>query len=162
MTAERKVMLLLHTLHKRGFERLRLSAGLSPSGLHWRYEIAPAQSFNTDGATLKHELYARGAFASCSGKSPPFDWMGAETATLEEGADWFGERYPVVAEVGRGEDTAYAVWYEQVLELTAPEGLLVMYGEYHDFETDGILVLRMDERTEVPLPPRFIASGSGG
>jgi hypothetical protein len=153
MTSERKVMLMLHTLHKRGFEKLRFSAGISPSGLHWRYEIAPAQSFNPDGATVKHELYARGAFASSNGKSAPFDWREAETATLEEFAEWFVEHLPEVAEGGRGADTAYAAWYKHALELTAPEGLLVMYGEYHDLARDGISVRGMGRRVEVPLPP---------
>ena len=53
MAPERKIMLLLHSLHKRGLKQLRLSAGVSPSGLHWRYEIAPAASFYPDGATVK-------------------------------------------------------------------------------------------------------------
>lgn len=146
-------MLLLHTLHKRGFERLRLSAGISPSGLHWRYEIASVQSFNPDGVTLKDELYARGAFDSSNGKSPPFGWEGAKAASSEEFADWFVERYPAVVEAGGGADAAYAAWYEHVLELTAPEGLLVVHGEYHDLARDGIGVLRMDRRVEISLPP---------
>ena len=146
-------MLLLRTLHKRGFEQLRLSAGISPSGLHWRYEIAPATSFNPDGATVKHELYARGASDSGNGKPPPFGWEGAEAATLETLTDWFVERFPALVEAGRGMDAAYAAWYEHVLELTAPEGLLIMYGEYHDPARDGIGVLRMDRRVEISLPP---------
>ncbi len=73
MTSKRKIMLLLSALHKRGFERLRLSAGISSSGLHWRYEIAPVTSFNADGATVKDELYARGAAGSSDGKLPLFD-----------------------------------------------------------------------------------------
>lgn len=80
IVSERKIMLLLSALHKRGFERLRLSAGIE---LHWRYEIAPATSFNPDGATVKHGLYACGAAGSSNGKLPPFDWEGAEAATLE-------------------------------------------------------------------------------
>lgn len=72
---------------------------------------------------------------------------------MEEFADWFVERFSEVVEASIGKDAAYAAWYEHVLELTAPEGLLVMYGEYHDFVRDGIGVLRMKRRVEVPLPP---------
>lgn len=161
MTAERKVMLLLHMLHKHGFERLRFSASISPSGLHWRYEIAPAASFNPNGVTVKHELYARGAAGSSNGISPPFGWRGAEAATLEEFADWFVERFYVVAKGGRGKDAAYAAWYEQVLELTEPEGLLIMYGEHHNLARDGIGVLGIKHRVAIPLPPRSSAAGSG-
>jgi len=146
-------MLLLRTLHKRGFERLRLSVGISPSGLHWRYEIAPAQSFNPDGATVKRELYIQGAFASSNGTSPPFGWKGAEAAAPEELAGWFVERFPAVAGAGRGVDAAYAAWYENVLELTEPDGLLVIYGEYHHLARDGIGVVGVKRRIEVPLPP---------
>lgn len=152
MTTERKIMLLLSALHKRGFERLRFSAGISPSGLHWRYEIAPAESFNADGATIMHELYTHDAFGSSNGKLPLFDWEGAEAAPPEGFADWFQKHFPAVAEAGKGADTPYAEWFEHVLELTAPEGLVVMYGEYHDLVRDGIGVLGIKRRVEVPLP----------
>lgn len=94
-------MLLLHTLHERGFERLRHSAGTSPSWLHWRYEIAPTASFNPNGVALKRELCARSAFSSSNSKFAPFGWKDAETATLETFADWFVQRYPAVVEAGR-------------------------------------------------------------
>lgn len=40
-----------------------------------------------------------------------------------------------------------------VLVLTALEGLVVMYGEYHNLASDGIGVSRIKPRVEVPLPP---------
>jgi len=51
-----------------------------------------------------------------------------------------------------------ASWCEYVLELTAPEGLLVMYGEYHDPARDGIRAVGVKRHIEIPLPPRFTAS----
>lgn len=52
-----------------------------------------------------------------------------------------------------GDAAQFDTLVQGALELTAPDGLLVMYGEYHDLAQDGIRVLRMDERVEVPLPP---------
>lgn len=160
VASERKAMLLLRTLHKRGFGRLRFSSGMSPSGLHWRYAIAPVQVFNPDGMTLNWELdlASLSVRTSSDGESPPFDWRGAEGASQEVFADWFEKRFPAVVEAGRGEDAAYVAWYERVLELTAPEGLLVMYGDDHDPERDGIHVLRLKRKVEIPLPPRLAAS----
>lgn len=81
VTPERKVMLLLRALHERNFKRLRLSAGVFPSGLHRRYGIAPADSFELNGAMVKSELYAHGAFRSAGGESPPF--KGGEQPTSQ-------------------------------------------------------------------------------
>lgn len=67
MTSERKIILLLSALHQRGFEWLRLSAGISPSWLHWRYEIAPVTLFSPDGETVRDELFAFGAAGSSDG-----------------------------------------------------------------------------------------------
>lgn len=70
------------------------------------------------------------------------------------------ERYPAVIEAGRGVDAAYAAWYEHVLELTAPEGLLIMYGYLHDPARDGVRAVGVERHIEISLPPPFIASGS--
>lgn len=72
-TPERKFMLLLSALHQRNFGQLRLSKGISPLGLHRPYEIASATSFNSDGATVKHELYACGAAGSSDGELSLFE-----------------------------------------------------------------------------------------
>lgn len=71
------------------------------------------------------------------------------------------ERYPEVIEAGRGADAPYAARYEHVLTLTEPEGLLVMYGEYHNLARDGIRAVGVKRHVEIPLPPRFVTTELG-
>lgn len=145
-------MLLLSALHKRGFERLRLSAGISPSGLHWRYEIAPVASFNPDGLTVKDKLYARGAAGSTGKVLKQLRRKRLRTSfrnAFLRLPRWAGARTTLT--LGR---------FEHVLTLTAPEGLVVMYGEYHNLASDGIGVLRAKHRVEVPLPPPVTDAGA--
>jgi hypothetical protein len=36
-----EIVMLVHELHKRGYEQMRFYAGMSPSGMSWRWYIYP-------------------------------------------------------------------------------------------------------------------------
>src|SRR5690348_1712898 len=47
-----RIVSMLSELHKGGFQRLRAMPHLSPSGLHWRYLIAPTAAFHSNHGAL--------------------------------------------------------------------------------------------------------------
>lgn len=144
------VMEMLAKLHRLGYERLRLSSGISPTGLNWRYSVAPANQFEPNGYLLRGGLYPGAAFGTTRGDDAPFGWEGAEHAAPHELADHFLARFPEVAAAGRGPDASYVAWFDAALAASKPEGAPVMYGEYMDVAQDGF-IMTGDKR--IPLPP---------
>lgn len=149
------VMETLARLHRRGYQRLRLSAGMSPNGAGWRHTIAPLEKFQRDGYLLKRPYYRGVAFGSCSEYGAPFNWASCPTRDPDLVADLFVERFRGVAAAGRGEDQEYADWFAAALTVCASAGeFLNMHGEYVDAARAGCFVLLSGRR--VPLPPRIV------
>jgi hypothetical protein len=142
---------MLQELHTRGYERLRLSSGISPSGLHWRYSIAPAGDFEPNGYLLRYDRYPGEAAASTAGADPPFGWQVSDELSPHLLADHFLESFPRVAAEGFGRDRAYAQWLRDALTACAPDGAPIMYGEFVDAAVDGIDT--NNRSAPLPLPP---------
>lgn len=143
---------MLVRLHELGYQRLRLSAGISPTGLNWRYSVAPADQFEENGYLLRGGFYPGAPFGTTRGDDQPFGWEDAEVSGPNELAAMFLERFPKVAAAGRGSDLEYADWLARTLEACRPEGAPVMFGEYVDVAADGYI--SVGDGKSVPLPPR--------
>jgi hypothetical protein len=146
-----RVLRLLRELHRRGYERLRLHCGWSPNGMAWRYAIAPLRDFEPDGVHLLPERYPGRAFKSTVGEGAPFDLAGMEEAATDALADAFLARFRSVAAGGRGRDTAYAAWFEELLAACEPDGIPVMIADHFDARDGGIRIVGRDR--PFPLPP---------
>ncbi len=96
-------MEMLAQLHLLGYQRLRLSCGVAPNGLYWRYSVAPAEQFKADGYLLRVGLYPGMAYGTSNGDSVPFQWP-EQTQDAEALARRFLASFPAVAEAGRGSD----------------------------------------------------------
>lgn len=153
------VMEMLAQLHQLGYERLRLCSGISPTGLNWRYGVAPASQFEANGYLLRGGFYPGAAFGTTRGDDAPFGWDGAEELGGVELASLFVERFPDVAAAGQGQDPSYKDWFASALAASRPDGAPVMFGEDVDVAADGY-IMTGDKR--LPLPPRLPASGAGG
>lgn len=153
-SAERTAFECLGVLHARGYQKLRLSAGMSPSGFNFRYIIAPASSFHSDGMTIRSEHYNHdeALLTSSDGQIPPFDWPEAVDMDPQALADLFLMRCPELAVEGLGADPAYATWYEAMLKITRPTGLVSFFKDYYE-PYDGIEVMNLNRKVTVPPPP---------
>lgn len=149
------VLEMLARLHERGYQRLRLSSGISPTGLNWRYGVAPADHFEPNGYGLQGSHYPGVAFGTTRGDDPPFGWEDAQGLGADELAALFLERFPDVAAAGLGSDAEYAGWLARTLEACRPDGAPVMYGEYVDAAGDGYI--EVGDGKSVPLPPGWPA-----
>ena len=66
---------MVHELHKAGYQRLRVSPGLSPSGVHWRCAITCACNVAPDGVSVIDASQASGLYAAYSSADPGyFGW----------------------------------------------------------------------------------------
>lgn len=150
-SAERTAFECLGVLHARGYQKLRLSAGMSPSGLNLRYMIAPASSFESDGMTIRSEHFNHdeALLTSSDGQIPPFNWPEAVDMDPQTLADLFLMRSPELAAAGLGADPAYATWYEAMLETTRPTGLV----RFFDDCGNGIGVVNLNREVTVLPPP---------
>jgi len=122
------VFLMLLELHQRGYERLRVVPGMSPSGMHYRCSVTPARNVFADhGAiAINDTLIAR--HTSANGRRY-FEWDDVEGASPESLAGFFVERFPRIAKLGLGADPAYAEWFGEVLGLVARGVFPVAYDD---------------------------------
>ena len=111
-----RLVAMVHELHKAGYQRLRVSPGLSPSGLHWRCSITCASNVQPDGFSPRETSAESGLFAPYSSADPGyFGWAGVEGLSARGLAVRFIAAFPRLAELGAGRDWAYAGWLTEFL-----------------------------------------------
>lgn len=129
-TFARKLMAVVAELHRRGFESLRIVPGLSPSGCHWRCEFVPAsRCFPDDGALLKRGGGRNLPCYTTAEGLTAFGWPDAAARSAEELADRFQAKLSALLAGCRTPDPAYVRWFREMLEATAPLGLVVAYAD---------------------------------
>jgi hypothetical protein len=148
----RRLMQMVGHLHRIGYQRLRLNPGIAPSGFFWRCHVRPV---NTEGVYLVRieelDLEAEASYSS-SEKTEFFGWPDAANDTPEQLAAKFVERFPIRAALGFGADEEYAAWYADMMEKTAPAGLIFDYADY-DLPPDRVSVINVKEGTFISKPP---------
>ena len=159
----RRILLMLGELHRMGFERLRAPAYDYP--LAWRCPIVPAAwthrehggTFEDPSAYIRELFGEKSAvlnftYSSASGQSP-FDWTDATFATPRELALRFIKECPAIALAGWGPDREYAAWFERMLEMTAPNGVITSAFADYGPGTTTFLYTHYTRVETVPLPP---------
>lgn len=141
-TRARMILRTVQSLHLRGYQRLRILPGVSPSGTHWRCSISPASN---DSA-----LATANAANFSTASEFPFDWLDVSTTNPDQLAEAFIARFPAVANKGKGSDWLYAGWFVELLHLTYPTRLPIAYADW-DLPTDSWATL--NDNVRIPLPP---------
>ena len=141
----RKVLLMVGELHKRGYERLRISPGVARSGVYWRCFITFAGNDGKVVPPYKEEDLK--AFYTSALEDAYFGWEDTAGATVSQLADKFIERFPQICARAKGLDPAYAAWYQEMLRRSEPNGLPVTFADY-DLPQDCIRIAFI----EPPIP----------
>lgn len=157
------ILEMVHILHRRGYQRLRIAPGLAPSGCYWRVAVAPSDQFEEHhGALLKDFDHA--AHHTTGNGPDPFAWRDAARHSPAKLADLFLARYPDFARRGQGSDWAYAGWYLEVLHQASLGRFPAAYGDWHEEPDPHYLVLTgpgVSTAAYMPAPPlRFDATTS--
>lgn len=144
-----RVLLIVHELHKRGYQRLRISPGMSPSGMHWRCTITPVSNILVfDGAMTRD--YDVGAHYSTADENIFFGWQDAREDTARALATKFIERFPEIVSAGKGSDWSYAGWYVQMLGFAEQGAFPVAYADWYGDKPDYLATIGDDV---LPYPP---------
>ncbi|MBI5306956.1 MAG: hypothetical protein HZB37_01110 [Planctomycetes bacterium] len=139
-------------LHLRGYQRLRIAPGMSPSGCHWRCTITPVNNISRNhGARIASWGILSADYTSGQGQNY-FGWKDASHANPNQLADLFIKRFPRIAEAGYGSDWIYAGWYIEMLHLTYPDSFPIAYADW-DLPDDYLLSTGKDNKVRIPLPP---------
>lgn len=134
------VLAMVHELHKAGYQGLRISAGLAPSGCHWRCEITTADNIADNGWEILKDGPDVAAYTTAD-EGRYFGWADAAGATPRDLAGMFVARFPGIATRGAGQDWPYAGWLVSVLGAVERGRVPIFYAD-HDLEEQAL-----------PLPP---------
>lgn len=136
-------------LHGRGYQYLRIAPGLSPSGTHWRCEVASVADFRSDhGALLHSDCTQRLQF------DPTRLLRGAATidptSSVAAIATQFVADFPNIANACLGADLAYVRWFSEMLAMIRPDALPFAYADYRVVD-DGLATV--GRKLLIPMPP---------
>ena len=123
-----EIVMIVHDLHQRGYEQLRLFPGMSPNGMCWRWMIYPKVLMKDN----RFELH---------GDCTPFECLRGTTGAAfpEEGqdvisADDFIRGNETYFDLAKGEDKAYAEWFKQIVEHAKNNAFPIAFEEFFDAE----------------------------
>jgi hypothetical protein len=148
-----RVLLMVHELHKLGYQRLRISPGLSPSGAYWRCVITPASNIlMTHGAWTRDYLLNTARYTSGS-DAAYFDWQDTKHDTARELARKFVLRFPSIVEQAQGRDHEYVGWYVEMLGLAEHGALPIAYADWYVDPDPQYLLTSGGEELRLPMLP---------
>ena len=123
---------VIDVLHRRGYERLRIVPGMSPSGMHWRCSVTRAGNITPEHGAMPIDFYRQSAHYTSASQNDYFDWEDAKDDGAEQLADKFLERHPEICEKGRGADPEYAAWFGTMVELARTGAFPIPYDDFDD------------------------------
>ncbi len=132
---------MVHELHKAGYQRIRFSSGMAPSGMYWRCLITHAGNMTADGLrTLVNDFHAEVAAYTSGSGDQYFGWTDAPGRSARELGVLLLERFPSIARKGEGRDWAYAGWLTEILgRAERDESFPVFFADYPlDLEADDL------------------------
>ena len=145
-----EIIMFLHEMHQRGYEKLRLLSGMSPNGCAWRWFIYPKVLMKTDNRFEYHGDFV--PFDCPFGSTGDGDAQSKSNHTIDE-AIQCNEGYFNLA---RGRDEEYVLWFSTIVEQSK-------HGNYPIAFADCYLAKRWTftgNPIEIPFPPRFILTAS--
>ncbi len=149
---QRNVLRLVQSLHLRGYQRLRIAPGMSPSGGYWRCNITPVANILRRHGALSADYVRLTAHYSSGDEQTYFDWKDAQYASPDRLAELFTARFPLIAEAGRGSDWLYAGWYIEMLHLTYPRSFPIAFAD-RDLPSDSLTSVGERNDLRIPMPP---------
>ena len=148
MRLAQRVLLMVHELHKQGYQLLRIAPGMSPSGT----PVTPRHNTLRSNGAMAANFQSTIKYSSAD-SNKYFGWTDAATDTARQLAEKFKERFPEELECCEGQDWEYCGWFVQVLGMA---DRLAFPAAYYDFEDGGDRRFMHTVPTltnELPFPP---------
>ncbi len=116
-----KITRMIALLHDRGYENLYLYSGMSPSGMHWRYEIGVHENDEWPSPTpILSESFIGDEY---------LPWT-SNIDSIETMADDFVIKYAKELKEAIKENDTYKSWYRSILNKLSSDDFLVFYADY--------------------------------
>ena len=147
-----RVLLMVHELHKLGYQRLRIVPGMSPSGMHWRCSVTHVGNIQRMHGAMMCD-FDDAAHYTPGQNNNYFGWEDAQKDTARKLASKFLDRFPSIAQLGQGVDWAYAGWYVQMLGLAERGALPVAYSDWCGEPDPRWLPTTSGLNSGLPMPP---------
>lgn len=149
-----RVLLTVHEQHKRGYHRVRIAPGISPSGGYWRCLVThKGNILQSNGAHIAVWNDDELAIYTTGQRDEFFAWKDARDDTPQELADKFIKRFPNIASKGQGEDWPYVGWYMLMLNLARRDHLPYAFADWLTEPDWAWLPMTGDEKVRLPMPP---------
>ncbi|MGF6288301.1 hypothetical protein [Paraburkholderia youngii] len=104
-----RVLSMVAELHKAGYQRLRIAAGISGNGFYWRCMVTPSDNVSSNGWEPINWGRDVAVYTSAD-EDQYFAWTDTHGKTARQLAACFIERFPGLARRAIGRDRAYAGW----------------------------------------------------
>lgn len=105
---------MLSELHHLGYQQLRGMPYINPLG--FRFAIAPKDCFSKNGIAIPDEmLVINNERVAITGAGEYFGWNDTSGNSARTLAEKFVERFPKIAEKGRGRDWEYSGWLAELI-----------------------------------------------
>lgn len=148
-----RVLRMVHELHKKGYQLLRIAPGMSPSGGCWRCSLAPRSNIlKSHGAMLKNWDRCAAHYSSAQ-DNEYFGWRDATQDTVQQLADRFQQRHPEIVAASLGDDWSYAGWYVKMLGYAERELFPIAYADWDSAPDTRYLPLCGQHASDLPMPP---------
>lgn len=140
-------MEMIGRLHVEGYEALYLDAGLSPSGLNWRYQIG----VTTQGDwPVPEKVIVEGSIGG--GFDQVIPWCEPSDG-LSMFVAKFRSRFQSQLRDAEVRNSAYVEWYDCMLRESSPGGVLVFYSDYGPDHEHALIVGATEG--QLPMPPGY-------
>jgi len=149
-----RLLQMVHELHKRGYQKLRIAPGMAGSGGAWRCNITPASNIKYEhGALLASWDDRLLAKYTSANENRYFGWEDATRDTARQLADKFEDRFPQIVKLATGQDWPYVGWFVQMLGLADKAEFPVAYADWYSEPDPNQLPTTKGFDSGLPMPP---------
>lgn len=148
-----RVLLMVHELHKLGYQRLRIFPAMSSSFMHWRCTVTHIGNILKTHGAFPKDFDRDVARYTSADANVYFGWEDARQDTARQLAQKFLARFPDLVAKGLGVDWLYAGWYVQMLGFAERGDFPVSDADWPDRPTSQFLPTTRGFDSGLPMPP---------
>lgn len=157
-----RMLRMVHELHKRGHQRIRICPGVAPRGADWRCTVTHAGNILKSHGGVALDIHSDTIHYGAVQDAEYFGWRDARSDTVVKLADRFLERCPEIARVGLGRDWPYVGWYVEMLGLAERGAFPIAYHpSYGPIDTGWLPTTVLEPWARLPMPPGGEAESRG-
>ena len=147
-----RVLRIVHEFHKQGYQLLRISPGMAPSGCYWRCAITPKSNILRSHGAMLCDWEGLVAPYSSSQDNQYFGWNDAMQDDVKQLATKFRQRFPEIVNSSRGDDWSYTGWYVRMLGYAERGMFPIAYADSNG-EPDPRFLTLLGCESDLPMPP---------